>query len=330
MKKPNLPEIAALAYIGIQSEKSDDWHSLATSLLGMQGVDKGGKIRTYRMDDRAQRLIVDGRIDSSGVFGWEVTYREQLDTIAARLEAAGYAVNVGSAILKEKRMVADLIWLYDPSGYRIEICWNPIILDEPFVPGRPIAGFKTGPLGMGHVVLHSDKFDEMLTFYRDILRFGVSDFFLAPYTVYFFHVNGRHHSFALAGSGRTGIHHFMVELMSLDDVGQGYDIAGVEDDRIAYTLGRHTNDWMTSFYTYTPSDFFIEYGWGAREVEPETWVPEETHNGPSFWGHERLYMEEGDAKVLRDIRMETAARGERAGDIPSCAWASSLIAQTQK
>ena len=26
--------------------------------------------------------------------------------------------------------------------------------DSPFLPGRPISGFKTGPQGMGHAFLH--------------------------------------------------------------------------------------------------------------------------------------------------------------------------------
>jgi hypothetical protein len=55
----------------------------------------------------------------------------------------------------------------------------------------------------------------------------------------------------------------MVELLSLDDVGQGYDIAG-RDDAVAYSLGRHSNDHMMSFYATSPSGFFVEYGWGAR------------------------------------------------------------------
>ena len=33
----------------------------------------------------------------------------------------------------------------------------------------------------------------------------------------------------------------------------GYDLLQYEDNKIAYTLGRHTNDYMTSFYSITPS-----------------------------------------------------------------------------
>jgi hypothetical protein len=58
-----------------------------------------------------------------------------------------------------------------------------------------------------------------------LLGFRVTDYGLKPYKLYFFHLNGRHHSFAMVGTGRQGMHHFMVELMSLDDVGQGYDLA---------------------------------------------------------------------------------------------------------
>ena len=68
----------------------------------------------------------------------------------------------------------------------------------------------------------------------------------------------------------------MVELFSLDDVGQSYDIALSQQDRVSVTLGRHTNDLMTSFYAKTPSSFMVECGWGGREIDPPNWQPFET------------------------------------------------------
>lgn len=38
-------EITALGYIGINSSQLDQWGRMATGLLGMQQVDRGGKIR---------------------------------------------------------------------------------------------------------------------------------------------------------------------------------------------------------------------------------------------------------------------------------------------
>ena len=69
------------------------------------------------------------------------------------------------------------------------------------------------------------------------------------------------------------MHHLMVELYSFDDVGQGYDIALGEKERIVATLGRHPNDLVTSFYMHTPSDILVEYGWGGVEVDDATWQP---------------------------------------------------------
>jgi 2,3-dihydroxybiphenyl 1,2-dioxygenase len=320
------PEIIALAYIGVRSDRLEDWRSFAGGLLGMQEIDRGGGLQAWRMDDRKQRLVVDSRDSGQEFFGWEVGAKADLDTLAARLEAAGHRVQRGSRDLAAARHVSDLIVTHDPTGYRLELCWNPAVADTPFVPGRPISGFKTGPLGMGHAVLHVTDTDAMLLFYRDILGFQVTDYGLTPYPLYFFHVNGRHHSFAMVGSGRTGIHHFMVEMCSLDDVGQGYDLAGLQDGRVAYTLGRHTNDWMTSFYAHAPSGFFVEYGWGAREIDPATWEPHETFDGPSYWGHERLYLPPDQAARLREMRLDAARRGQRAGGDPPCAWAANALA----
>jgi predicted enzyme related to lactoylglutathione lyase len=72
--------------------------------------------------------------------------------------------------------------------------------------------------------LHVSKIDDLIPFYRDTLDFKVSDYSHDPISLCFFHVNGRHHSFALIGTGQEGFHHFMVEYQNLDDVGQGYDL----------------------------------------------------------------------------------------------------------
>jgi 2,3-dihydroxybiphenyl 1,2-dioxygenase len=312
-------ELKSLGYIGVRSDKLSDWSEVATKLLGMQVVDQAKNLRSFRMDDRKQRYIVSDDGESGlGFMGWEVEAQRDLDTLAAKLEAHGVRVMRGSRSLAEQRRVADLITFSDPGGNRLEAFWGPEIADTPFVPGRPISGFRTGPLGMGHVVLNVRNVDDLLPFYRDVLGFGISDYGLKPFKLYFFHINGRHHSFAVVETGRQTMHHFMVELGSLDDVGQGYDLALSQDERIAYSLGRHTNDHMTSFYLRTPSEFFIEYGWGGRMIDPATWQPHETFDGPSLWGHDRLSMPPEQRAHFRQMRLDAAARGVRAP--VNCAW----------
>lgn len=314
--------INALAYLGIRSDKLDDWSDFAGRILGMQKIDRGSTALAFRMDDRMQRLLVSNEPgDTLAFLGFEVDSREDLQYFATKLEAAGYEPHSGAGMLADRRFVTDMVWFLDPMGNRVELVYSPMLASDPFTPGRPIDGFKTGPLGMGHAVLHVKDIDVMMPFYRDVLEFSVSDYGLVPYGLYFFHLNDRHHSFAMVGSGNAGFHHFMVEYKNLDDIGQGYDLAQLEEDGIAYTLGRHTNDYMTSFYANTPSGFFVENGWGGRLIDPETWEPHETHDGPSFWGHERLYLtEEGGRKRLREMRLDAAARGVRAPPVADCPW----------
>jgi len=313
--------ISALSYIGISSDKTEDWRQFGQIILGMQLLDRGARNMAFRMDQQAQRLMItDEPRDTLCYIGWEVSDKGDLDHIAGRLEAAGYAVTAGSSALCTQRFVSEMIICTDPAGYRVELVWNPVKVTDPFISGRPISGFKTGPYGMGHAVLHVADPESMLTFYTDILGFRLSDYGLTPIPLYFFHVNGRHHSFAIVGSGKQGFHHFMVEYDNLDDVGQGYDLAMTGMAEIAYTLGRHTNDYMTSYYAHTPSGFFVESGWGGRIIEPDSWQAHETDIGPSFWGHERLHMPPDQREAFRQKRMDTAAKGYRAPHVANCPW----------
>jgi|TARA_B110000467_G_scaffold150811_1_gene158605 2,3-dihydroxybiphenyl 1,2-dioxygenase len=313
--------INALSYLGVHSEKLEDWQDFSCKLLGMQNVDRGKKTLSFRMDNQKQRLAISGEAgDTLAFIGWEVENKSDLDEYARKLNNANYNVNLGSKNLCDKRFVEDLIFFNDPSGNRIELVFKPLIDKDPFIPGRPISGFKTGVCGLGHAVLFANNMQDLLFFYRDLLDFKVSDYSIDPIPLYFFHVNGRHHSFALVGSEKIGFHHFMVEYKNLDDVGQGFDLVQDKENAVAYTIGRHTNDYMTSFYANSPSGFFVENGWGGRVINPETWEAHETNEGPSFWGHERLYMPEDQRKIFRDKRLENSALGKQAPLLIDCPW----------
>jgi catechol 2,3-dioxygenase-like lactoylglutathione lyase family enzyme len=164
---------------------------------------------------------------------------------------------------------------------------------------------------MGHIVLTVERIGDLLGFYQQVLGFHLTDYILTPITAYFMHINPRHHSLALIETGRNGIHHLMMELHSLDDVGQGYDIALGEPERIATTLGRHPNDCVTSYYLRSPGGFMLEYGWGGLEVDPATWEPREVTQGPSLWGHERSWLSPEKRAEAREMRLRMAERGER-------------------
>jgi 2,3-dihydroxybiphenyl 1,2-dioxygenase len=281
--------VQGFGYFGIGGADLDAWTDFAVRQLGLQLVDGGGVSRAFRMDDRRQRIMVDRDTSAERYFGWEVADAAALDALGGRLEAAGVAVKQEAGALADRRFVGGLISFRDPAGNRLEAFHGPLLADEPFKPGWNISGFRTGTQGLGHCVLMVPDFDVALAFYQGLLRFGISDYIRVPVKAAFLHVNSRHHSVALfEHPRRTGMHHLMMELYSLDDVGQGYDRALGVSDRVAVTLGRHHNDYMTSFYMRSPSDFLVEYGWGAREVDVANWQPQEMDTLASFWGHDGL------------------------------------------
>jgi 2,3-dihydroxybiphenyl 1,2-dioxygenase len=305
--------LQALGYVGFGSSALDDWRQFGTGLVGLQAVERGPSLLAFRMDDRKQRIVVDRALpEGERFFGWEVADAAALDALAARLEQAEIEVTSEPGTLADNRRVKRLISFRDPAGNRLEAFYGAEIDDAPFRPGRSISGFRTGPLGLGHAVLTVENIDAVMPFYVDVLGFGLSDYMQKPFRAYFFHVNARHHSLALIETGRNGMHHLMVELFSLDDVGQCYDIALSQKDRVNVTLGRHTNDFMTSFYAKTPSSFMVECGWGGREIDPASWQPVEMTDGPSLWGHERVWLPPADRGVAREMRMRAAAAGLRA------------------
>jgi 2,3-dihydroxybiphenyl 1,2-dioxygenase len=305
----------ALGYVGVRAKDLGDWASYGSGLLGLQPIDKSRSTLAFRMDDRKQRIIVDADGgEGIGFFGWEMADAAALDAIAAHLEQNGIKVAQGTRALADERHVKDLIVFNDPLGNRLEIFHGGETTSEPFKPGRAISGFRTGPLGLGHVVLNVDSretIDKLMEFYRGILGFRLTDYYDHPFVARFLHLNPRHHSLAFIQTGKNAVHHIMMEVFSFDDVGQGYDLALGEKDRIGVTLGRHTSDFITSFYSWTPSAFMVEYGWGARSIDVSTWQASERKEGPSMWGHERVWLSEEDRAKARALRLKNAENGFR-------------------
>lgn len=302
---------SALGYLVVSASNLEDWGAYGPDQLGLQRIDKSGSTLAFRMDDRKQRLMVHADGGSTiSAYGWEMESAAALDALAAQVEGAGVKVERGSRALADERHVRDLAVLHDPAGNRIELFHEPAIASDPFAPGRNIAGFRTGALGLGHVVVQSADINPMIAFYRDALGFGISDSYDKPFTACFFHLNARHHSFALIENAKSQVHHLMMEYYAFDDMGHGWDIAQARE-RVAVTIGRHAGDDMTSFYTWTPSGFMVESGWGGKCIDPKTWVPGERNAGPSIWGHDRLWMPPEKRREAREMVLRNGRDGLR-------------------
>jgi 2,3-dihydroxybiphenyl 1,2-dioxygenase len=302
--------VQALGYVGVSAKDLGEWAEYGSRFLGLELAERSGSGIAFRMDERARRILVRSD-DGPPVFGWEVADGAALDALTARLESAGLAVARGSRSLAGERDVADLVVFDDPLGNRLEVFHGAANASEPFRPGRPISGFRTGALGLGHAVLTVERIETVLPFYRDVLGFRLSDWTTRPFRACFLHVNPRHHSLALIETGKNGLHHLMLEHLMLDDVGQAYDLALGIENRVAVTLGRHVNDFMTSFYARSPSGFLTECGWGGRTIDLMRWQPEEVTAGPSLWGHDRAWLPPELRAEARALRLKAAADGLR-------------------
>lgn len=284
--------IAALGYVGIEVSDVARWTDFATRILGLQGLQRGDGTVDLRMDDYASRLrLVEGLADDLAYAGWEVPDAVALAAVAERLRGAGHDVRDGDAALCADRQVAGLIGFEDPEGNAHEAFYGPLQrTEQPFVSPNGTR-FKTGRQGLGHIVLRCRDLAAMLAFFCDVLDFRVSDHIQTelipgrPIKLTFLRCNGRHHSLALAPvRSPRRIVHLMVEAQSIDDVGRALDRCFAEKIHLSFSLGRHSNDEMLSFYPLSPSGFDIEFGWGGLEVDDETWHVL-THNTTSAWGH---------------------------------------------
>lgn len=284
-------KIMSLGYLRVESPDAKEWATFGPEVLGLAASeDPLGRPGTVSLtnDDRPGRLIItEGEHNRLSCVGWELPNAEELASVTATLEAAGVEVRRATDEQRRAAQVRDLISFTDPAGFDHELFYGQLVVPGSFRPGRAMSGFVTAGQGLGHIVLVVPDLAESLEFYRTVLGFRVSDEIdMHGNRVVFFHVNPRHHSLAIMGiPGMRGLHHVMLQVGSIDDVGMAHDLCLDRDIPLAMALGRHTNDRMFSFYVRSPSGFEIEYGWGAETVDDEEqWVV--THmQSTSIWGH---------------------------------------------
>jgi 2,3-dihydroxybiphenyl 1,2-dioxygenase len=288
-----MASVTGLGYVGCTITDYQPWHQLLRTLYGLQRRDDSpAGVHQYRLDEQHHRLALkEGAEDKLAYIGWEVGTREDLRIIAARLSENDVRVESGERDLCAERAVMELIAFEGPDGVRTEVFFGPKLDSMPFSPAHGMSGYKTGDLGLGHVVLVAEDPDETVKWYREMLGFKLSDYiFWDGIEATFLHCNPRHHSVAFVnamGPFKAGdLNHIMLEAQSLDDIGRGYDTALENNVPLAMTLGRHSNDQTTSFYAVTPSGWWIEYGYGGRLIDDAVWEPK-MYSSPKLWGHAR-------------------------------------------
>lgn len=246
------------------------------------------------MDERAARItVVPADTDRIVTVGWEVRDHAALEQVKAALDAAGIPFTQLSLEEVDARRVEEAIAFDDPAGTALEVFHGPVVDHSPVV--TPFgARFVTGDQGLGHVVLPALDVPGIFDFYTRVMGFKSRGAFrvptppeFGPVRVRFLGLNQRHHSLAICPAMTLrdpGLIHLMVEVDTLDAVGQALDRVNKDGFQLSSTLGRHTNDKMVSFYVGAPGDWDIEFGTEGMRVD-EPYYPAEEIPADSYWGH---------------------------------------------
>ena len=288
--------LKSLGYVTVQTADIDRWRHFAFRVLGFaEGSGPDESALYLRMDERAARIIVrPGDTDRIVTVGWEVRDHAALEQVKRELDAAGVPFKQLTLEEADARRVEEVIAFEDPAGTALEVFHGAVLDHSPVV--TPFgARFVTGAQGLGHVVLPALDVNGVFEFYTEVLGFRSRGAFrvpvppeFGPVRVRFLGINERHHSLAICPAATVrdpGLVHMMVEVDSLDAVGQALDRVAADGYQLSSTLGRHTNDKMVSFYVRAPGDWDIEFGTEGMRVD-ETYYTAEEITADSYWGHQ--------------------------------------------
>ncbi|WP_445165475.1 biphenyl-2,3-diol 1,2-dioxygenase [Mycolicibacterium sp. Dal123E01] len=285
----------SLGYVTIQTADIDRWRQFAFGVLGFaEGKGPDPSALYLRMDERAARIIITpGDGDRIVTVGWEVRDHAALEHVKQVLDGAGVAYKELSQSDADDRRVEEVITFDDPAGTTLEVFHGAVLDHSPVV--TPFgARFVTGDQGLGHVVLPAMDAPGLFEFYTQVLGFVSRGAYrvplpkeFGPIRIRFLGTNERHHSMAIAPAMHQrdpGLIHMMVEVDTLDAVGEALDRVEKEGFQLSSTLGRHTNDKMVSFYVRAPGDWDIEFGTAGMRVDEKHYTAEEI-TADSYWGH---------------------------------------------
>jgi 3,4-dihydroxy-9,10-secoandrosta-1,3,5(10)-triene-9,17-dione 4,5-dioxygenase len=291
-----MSDIKSLGYITVQASDIERWRQFAFGVLGFaEGKGSDPSALYLRLDERAARIIVvPGDVDRVVNVGWEVRDHQALEQVKTTLDGGGVAFKELSLSEADERRIEAAITFEDPAGTTLEVFHGAVLDHSPVV--TPFgARFVTGDQGLGHLVVPAIDPNALVDFYTGVLGFRSRGAFrvpappeFGPIRVRFLGINERHHSLAICpatNQDKPGLVHVMVEVDSLDAVGQALDRVNAEGFQLSSTLGRHTNDKMVSFYVRAPGDWDIEFGTDGMRVD-ETYYTAEEITADSYWGHQ--------------------------------------------
>jgi 3,4-dihydroxy-9,10-secoandrosta-1,3,5(10)-triene-9,17-dione 4,5-dioxygenase len=288
--------VRSLGYVVVEASDPGAWRKFAVDVIGlMEGSPGADGSARFRIDERPFRIaVIPGKRDRFVSCGWEFRDAAELEAVIGTLEAANVEVRRGTEAEAVNRCVRQIAFCADPGGNQLELFHGRTYDYAPFASTKGVSGFVAGDLGMGHAVLPALQLAATREFYQRLGFADTDEMWLAmspnpadpKLGIHFMHAAcRRHHSVALAGMpAPSGCVHIMLEARSLDDVGYALDRCVAAGAHISSSLGKHSNDFMVSFYVRTPGGFDLEFGCDGLQPDWSSWIPTQSVIG-DLWGH---------------------------------------------
>jgi 2,3-dihydroxy-p-cumate/2,3-dihydroxybenzoate 3,4-dioxygenase len=270
-----------LGYVALNVTDLGRSRKFYEDIVGLQANGVGPDGAAYFRFSSAHHNVVLYQASRPGFkrFGWQLESDGQFDVLQAALAQRGIPLQevsqAESAALGQGRTMrfsdpyAGITWEFYASAR-----------DE-LTPFRPtLVQFDR----LGHVVLKTDRFDEALDFYREVLNFRLSDKVEGVIAFLRAFPNKYHHTFGIAKGERPGLHHVNFMLDSIDDWGRCTARLPRQNVPVVWGPGRHTNAGTFFLYYLDPDGLTLEYGYGMEEF-PEVGAREANVRPP---GHDSV------------------------------------------
>jgi len=250
-----------IRYVRIGTGDMDQAVKFATRMLGLEVADRDSGAAYLRSDDRDHTLVyLDAPVDQHTV-GFELRTQEDLDAAAAELEAAGFAVQAGTASECDQRRVGAFVSFREPSGTTVDLVAKPWHSGRLYAPSRP-----AGITGFSHIGLYTQSAARDERFWTHTCNARVSDWIGdAP----LLRIDAVHHRMALFPAKRSGVQHINHQVAGIDDVMRSYYLLRENGVHIRFGPGRHPTSGAMFLYFEGPDGMTYEYSTGVRMIDDE-------------------------------------------------------------
>lgn len=214
--------------------------------VGLEAVDVEPERVTLRanLSHHVVELIAAPQREAAftSAIGFSVESREVLADLQRRVAEAGHEVLPLDANVA--KIVTDGFAVADPNGLVIELIYE--FQEFAYTPELVIH-----PVDIVHPFISTDRYEESLEFYMDVLGFLPSDY-IADMTAFLRCEDRYHHSFAIRRDSSFYVAHICFRMQSLDHVFRGRAKARYKGVRIASDIVNHSASTSIAFYMQDP------------------------------------------------------------------------------